>query len=71
MNIFYSNVQSYNAKYDQIKLNIESLNPEIIAFCEVWQPLDTILNMEKYHPPIFKLRPKNQRGGGICLWLKR
>ena len=71
MNIFYSNVQSYNAKYDQIKLNIESLNPDVIAFCEVWQPLDTILNMEKYHPPIFKLRPKNQRGGGICLWLKK
>ena len=38
--------------------------------CELWKPLESVLNLKNYQQPIFNLR-NNKCGGGVGIWVKK
>ena len=70
LNIFCSNIQSYNKNMDEFHLTLSSLQfPEIVFLNEIRRPVTSLLNIDKYQPPLTKIRNHNT-GGGIALWVK-
>ena len=44
--------------------------PEIIFLNEIRRPVSSLLNIDKYQPPITKIRSQNT-GGGVALWVRK
>ena len=70
------NVQSLNAKYDDLHELINLLwsnnsAPDVICLQELWQfPADVDFNITGYKKLEFKLRRDNVQGGGVGLYVK-
>ena len=71
LNIFSSNIQSLSKNIDELLLSLKNLNyPEVLALSELWQPPHSLLTLQTYQNPLFKLR-SNKSGGGIAIWVKK
>ena len=71
LNIFCSNIQSYNKNIDEFHMTISSLKfPHIIFLNEIRRPVSSLLNIDEYQPPFTKTRSQNT-GGGIALWVRK
>ena len=69
--IFTLNIRSMKKNFDSLKSLIETIDkkPEIIVLTETWNTDKLNLKIEGYKPPI-TLNRTNQRGGGICTYVK-
>ena len=73
--IFSVNIQSLQAKFQQLKdlisnLQVHSCSPDIICLQEIWRFNDTAnFKLEGYQPLIYKQRETSQ-GGGVGIYIK-
>jgi len=75
LSILSLNVQSMNAKYNDLRELIcnfkNSSPPDIICLQELWQfPANTNFSLPGYSPLVYKLRANNVNGGGVGIFVK-
>ena len=70
LNILSINTRSLSQNNQNLHDIITKLHePPILTIGEIWQPPDSLLNINNYQDPIIKLR-ENKKGGGIGIWVK-
>ena len=70
LNLLSINARSLAKNYENLIEIINKLHePPIITIGEIWQPTDSLLNINNYQDPILKIRDK-KKGGGIGIWVK-
>jgi len=66
MKCLQNNIQSVNTSLPLLRYTLQKLHIDIALLQEVWHPVDGVISLRNYAPPIMKLR-QGSEGGGVAI----